>query len=293
MFSHIRSSLVLALVLGASLVGGASLASAQLYRPGETSPGTQAPSNEQILDVLQRAAPDEVYATLEYAENVECQRCIPAVERSLYSTSPRIREIAAWWLRRRIFGFPIVFARTVRTLRDASASVERRTYAAEALGEFMDPNAVPVLSEAFSSGDATVRAAVVRSLGRMNQLAGHETIVRALSDSDATVRRDALSAIPLLSFFARSDAFLPLIADPDAVVRKRATLLLAEYGVEEAVDPLITTLQTDASRDVRQAAAYALGRLGGAGAREALRQAQTSEADSLVRDAIEVALRMQ
>ncbi|MCC7536830.1 MAG: HEAT repeat domain-containing protein, partial [Deltaproteobacteria bacterium] len=52
-------------------------------------------------------------------------------------------------------------------------------------------------------------------------------------------------------------------------------------------------LNGDASRDVRQAAAFALGRLGGSAAREALRSAQTTESDSLVRDAIEVALRMQ
>lgn len=292
MLRHFKS-VALALVLGAPAVVGASLASAQVYRPGETSPGTQAPTNDRILEVLQRGAPDEVYATLEYAERVECQRCLPAVERSLYSASPRIREISAWWLRRRIFGFSIVFARTVRTLRDAGATAERRTYAAEALGEFMDPNAVPILAEAFAAPEAQVRAAVVRALGRINQPSGHATIVRALGDADAAVRRDALSTIPVLSFFSRSDALLPLVADTDEVVRKRAALLLGDYGVEEAIEPLITTLQSDPARDVRQAAAITLGRLGGASAREALRQAQTSETDSLVRDAIEVALRMQ
>ncbi|MCC7539313.1 MAG: HEAT repeat domain-containing protein, partial [Deltaproteobacteria bacterium] len=276
------TSLALALVLGAPVVGGAAVANAQVYRPGETSPGTQAPRNEEILQVLERGAPDEIYATLEYAERVECQRCMPVVERNLYSPNARVREISAWWLRRRIFGFAIVFTRAVRTLRDTTATPERRSYAADALGEFMDRNAVPVLSEAFGSADAVVRASIVRALGRLNQTTGYATIVSALGDTDANVRREALAAIPVLNFFRQTDALLPLVADADDVVRRRATLLLADYGVEEAVDPLITVLNGDASRDVRQAAAFALGRLGGSAAREALRSAQTTESDSLV-----------
>lgn len=288
-----RSSL-LVVAAALALASGALAQDAPRYRPGETSPGTQAPHMQQIMDALSSGSPDVIYSTLEYAERVECHQCIPAVAQNLYSPNARIREISAWWLRHRIFGFPLVFGVILDTLHDASASADRRQYAAEALGEFQDPNAVPDLSEVFATTpEPSVRAAIVRALGRLNQTSGHATIARALSDGDARVRRDALGVILQLNFFRQQDALLPLVADPDDVVRRRAISLLGEFGVEEAVAPLMTVLAADASRDVRQSAAWALGRIGGTEAREALRTARTTEQDSLVRDAIDIALRMR
>ena len=45
-----------------------------------------------------------IWQALEHGEKVECLDCIPAVEKLLYDGNAKNREIAAWWLRRRIFG---------------------------------------------------------------------------------------------------------------------------------------------------------------------------------------------
>src|SRR6185436_19629936 len=51
-----------------------------------------------------RTAPTEIWRTLEHGERVECLSCIPDVSKLLYDGNAKTREIAAWWLRRRIFG---------------------------------------------------------------------------------------------------------------------------------------------------------------------------------------------
>src|SRR6185503_19691328 len=49
-------------------------------------------------------APSRIWQALEHGEKIDCLNCIPAVENLLYSDNAKNREIAAWWLRRRIFG---------------------------------------------------------------------------------------------------------------------------------------------------------------------------------------------
>ena len=48
--------------------------------------------------------PTLIWETLEHGEKVECLDCIPVVAPLLYDSNAKNREIAAWWLRRRIFG---------------------------------------------------------------------------------------------------------------------------------------------------------------------------------------------
>ena len=59
---------------------------------------------DRIKSVASSGAPMAIWETLEHGEKVECLDCIPTVEPLLYDANPRTREIAAWWLRRRIFG---------------------------------------------------------------------------------------------------------------------------------------------------------------------------------------------
>ncbi|MDP9033876.1 MAG: hypothetical protein M3O50_03655, partial [Myxococcota bacterium] len=82
--------------------------------------------------------PTLVWEALEHGEKVECLDCIPAVASLLYDTNAKTREIAAWWLRRRLFGVfgaGEVYENTVQTLQ-SDADPVRRSYAAYALGEF-------------------------------------------------------------------------------------------------------------------------------------------------------------
>jgi epoxyqueuosine reductase len=76
-------------------------------------------------------------------------------------------------------------------------------------------------------------------------------------------------------------------------VRRTAAQLVGQLRVTEAVEPLLGLLMTDDSAQVRQAAAIALGRIGGADANSALADAKRVEKDEAVLGAIGVATRMK
>ena len=74
-------------------------------------------------------APTRVWQVLEHGEKVECLSCIPLVAGLLYDSHAKTREIAAWWLRRRIFGVfgpGEVYSQVIATLGDASQPETRR-----------------------------------------------------------------------------------------------------------------------------------------------------------------------
>src|SRR5438552_2781231 len=59
---------------------------------------------DRIKSVASSGAPTAIWETLEHGERVECLECVSAVEPLLYDANAKNREIAAWWLRRRMFG---------------------------------------------------------------------------------------------------------------------------------------------------------------------------------------------
>ncbi len=72
-------------------------------------------------------APTEIWRRLEHGEKVECLDCIPVVSKLIYDKNAKTREIAAWWLRRRIFGVfgpGQVYQQTVQTVTDQGANRE-------------------------------------------------------------------------------------------------------------------------------------------------------------------------
>src|SRR3954454_393953 len=96
-------------------------------------------TGDRIKSVAASGSMMAIWETLEHGERVECLDCIPSVEPLLYDTNPRTREIAAWWLRRRMFGVfgkGEVYEKTLQTLASDSDS-HRRAAAADALGEFL------------------------------------------------------------------------------------------------------------------------------------------------------------
>ena len=260
---------------------------------GELSPGTEAPSSERMVNAIRSAAPTALTAMLEYGERVECMECIPLLERKLLNADDgRVREIAAWWLRRRPFGYGRIATR-MRTVLTEDADPERRSRAAEALGEFLDVGGLPALSRAaIEDGTSEVRLSAVRALGRLNARAGQTVLVSAFEDEDALVRRAALDQVLRLNFWQDDEALVARLADEDASVRQRAAQLAGELDVEIAVASLIERLGSDDAPAVRKAAAWALGRIGGADAGTALRDASESERDPGVQDALSVALAM-
>jgi HEAT repeat protein len=262
---------------------------------GELSPGTQAPTPEQLMTAIEsNTAPTTLVALLEYGERVECHACVPLLQRAvLEHRDPEVRRISAWWLRHRIFALAPIMAQMQDVLA-SDASATRRARAAMALGEFMDPAAfTPLRDAAMGDGDSGVRAAAVTALGRLNHSGANPILSVALRDAAVEVRRAAISQVLVVNFFRDHDALLSSLVDTDDEIRMRSARLLGTFRVAEAVPALQGMLETDTNERVRQAAAWALGRIGGESARGALRAAATAESSSLVQNAIEVALAMR
>jgi HEAT repeat protein len=259
---------------------------------GEVSVGASAPSVEGMIQAIDTASPESLATILEYGERVECHACVPLLERALVeSDDAQVREMAAWWLRRRPFGIAPVF-REVRGVLANDASPVRRARAAEALGTFMFREGIPYLMNAAADPDPRVRAAVVRSLGLINSPASHAGIAQAFEDSDRDVRETAVAQVLYVNGFRDYEPLMGLLADEDMQVRRRAALALGTFEVAEAVPALVAML-SDENLRVRQAAAWSLGRIGTSEARAALVEGRAAESDRLVLDAYDVALAMR
>jgi hypothetical protein len=260
---------------------------------GELSPGTEAPPAQRMVNAIRSASPTGLTAMLEYGERVECMECVPLLEKKLLDAGDaKVREMSAWWLRRRPFGY----ARAAVRMREAllaDADPVRRGRAAEALGEFLDVSGLPALTQAAAEdAEPEVRLASVRALGRLNALGGHEALAGAFEDEDVRVRRAALDQVLRVNFWRDTDAVIARLDDEDAKVRQRAAQLAGELRAETAATRLGALLQDDPSAPVRQAAAWALGRIGGADARAALRDAGERETDEGVLNAVTIATAM-
>lgn len=263
-------------------------------RRGELSPGTQAPTLAAMVEVIENGSPEKLKATLEYGERVVCEPCVPLLEAKLLASDvARVREMSAWWLRRQPFAAPHLLAK-LRTVVKDDANATRRARAAEALGEFMDPHALAVLSDAaLEDPDASVRVAGVRALARLNSDAAGAVLPDALSDKDVAVRLATLDVVMRAGGFRDYDALLPLLGDADAQVRTRAARLCGEHRLSDAETVLVAMLRGDEAASARKAAAWSLGRIGGPDGKTALAEAQETEEDPRVRDAIDIALRMK
>ncbi len=290
----LRTMIVSGILLAAAGVQAEDLAATAGYsRKGELSPNTDAPSQDAMVNAINNGSPEAMRATLEYGERVVCAACVPLLAGKLVeSNNPRVREMSAWWLRRQAFAGPVA----LKQLRDDIATetdATRRARIAEALGEFMDPHALPELSDAaLEDKSAEVRTAAVRALARLNSEAAGAVIADVLRDTSAPVKLAALEGLLNVRYFADHDALLPLLGDRDLTVRQRAARLSGELQIRAAEPALIAMLRGDESVQVRQAAAWSLGRLGGSAGREALISAKKAEKEDAVLDAIAVAERM-
>lgn len=248
-------------------------------------------TGDRIKSVAASGSMMAIWETLEHGERVECLDCIPSVAPLLYDSNPRTREIAAWWLRRRLFGVfgkGEVYERTLQTL-SGDADPKRRTYAAYALGEFLAAPGIEACAAAIErDGDPNVRAAAASALGRLND-DGRGALSKALADTDARVKLSALASAGRVNTFTDVQSVARLAGDSDAKVRRKSAELLGELRAKDAVDGLIA-LTRDPDAGVRNSAAHSLGQIRDGRARAAL-EALASDPDGLVRDQAKMALR--
>jgi len=242
---------------------------------------------EAIQNVALRGAPIAVWETLEHGEQLECLDCIAYVKPLLFDKDARVREISAWWLRRRLFGYAEV-ALEMRKVVEADADPARRAAAANALGEFMDPGGTKFLVKAAGDSAPAVRVAALKGLQRINDPEGAPAVTTGLGDGDVSVRKAAVEVATRLAGFKDVTAVAKLLSDPDAAVRGKAADALGVFQAKGSVAGLAALAVTDGDEDVRVDAVNALGEIGDAAGKSAIEKA-LNDASPRVRDAARVA----
>ena len=207
---------------------------------------------------------------------------IPEVLHAMEDENPRVRLIAASALGK-LYSFFVRTPEYPACNRPATASE------AEAAFQRAVTQAVPALIQAVGDADAYVREAAVDSLGRLapnwTGPGKKEAIVaafgRAVKDEDIDPWARARAAwylaeiSPEIAAKEASGTLLELLQHPNATVRRQAANVVEEVAPEirrqtpamaEAVVAALKTALRDTDREVREAAARALERMGtGAG----------------------------
>jgi HEAT repeat protein len=265
-----------------------------------TMPADQAEfisSPDTIKSAALSGAPTLVWEALEHGEKVECLDCIAVVAPLLYDGNAKTREIAAWWLRRRVFGVfgdGEVYSQTVSTLA-TDANPVRRADAAYALGEFFATPGIAACATALKTDlDAGVRAAAASALGRLND-DGAGALATGLADASPTVSLAALASVSRINSFSGISSIAALTSNANASVRQRAVEVLDALDVSESVDVVAAAAKNDTAATVRAAACHALGTFGVATSEDAsamtvLQKLSATDPDTFVRDQAQIAL---
>ncbi|MEO8878620.1 MAG: HEAT repeat domain-containing protein [Polyangiaceae bacterium] len=249
-------------------------------------------SGDHIISATSSGSPSLIWETLEHGEKVECISCISAVAPLIYDNDAHTREIAAWWLRRRMFGVfgpGEVYQQTLSTLA-TDAHPTRRADAAYAIGEFLELTGVQAEATAIANDqDPTVRAAAASALGRLND-DGAGALSKAMGDTDSRVKLASLASAGRVNTFTDIAAVSRLTGDGDAQVRRRAAEILDQMHAKDSVASLVALAQNDSDSNVRGAACHALGTIGDNSAKTALTAVAANDSDMLVRDLAQMAL---
>lgn len=203
-------------------------------------------------------------------------------------------------------------------LHDPLWDVRRAT--AEALGRLKDPEAVEALAQTLADGDADVREASAMALGNLCDRQAIGPLVMTLKDSTSGVRRIAAAALSRIAadwsssvearaaidqlksdleivdpgarhFIEQLLVGLGAVAAPQAPSQMHAEVALDSFPEKrrKLAASLFLAILCDADRDLRLAAAEALGRLGDSRAEPGLARA-VGDPDANVRAAAEKAL---
>jgi HEAT repeat protein len=271
MSTKLRTQLLVASVALAAVTGFASTATAG--RGGSAA---------KIQNAINSTSQDAIIAELERAERLVCDACIAPVLALLEDDRYEVREVAAWWFARRPV-MKVALAEQSTADLEGSDSTRARN-AADILGTFRHPSAIPALSAAVVRTDlsAEARQHAARALGRIGHPDGSPALESALADADADVRFEALNAWIGIRGQNTAVAAVDLVSDGDARVRAKAAAVVGEMREAAGRAALEQQLANDTEPTVRRNAAWALGQIGDSRSRAVLETAQNDES-SLVR----------
>jgi hypothetical protein len=290
-------AMILGTLAAAFIASASGDAKSAEIKPYSWIPADQAEflsSPEYIISVVTSGAPMQVWEALEHGERIECMACISVVAPLMYSENAQNREIAAWWLRRRIigvFGPGEVYEQTLNTL-SGDSNATNRAYAASAIGEFLvGTGIVPVAKALANDSSPMVRQYAASALGRLND-DGNGALGAAFGDSADDVKLAALTAAVRINSFTDGAAAVKALGDGSPLVRRRAAMLLDVMRFCDAAGSLANLAQHDSDVEVRIAACHALGNLGNTTATvtQVLESVSTNDASGLVRDMALIAL---
>ncbi len=233
---------------------------------------------------------DVIASELERAEKLVCGSCVALVLPLLDHDEYRVREVAAWWIARRPFVMAAVVAQSIARLTGSDSIAARN--AADTLGTFRHPNALPALGDALGRGfNDEASAAIVQAVGTIGDPSGEAIVVRGLSAAGPQTRAAAAEAYWALRGPRSGDPVGALLDDGDVGVRRSATAVLGSYKVSSARPALERLVSSDPDPIVRRNAAFALGRIGDGASFNALKACAEGDAISYVRSYAAAALR--
>ncbi len=246
-------------------------------------------SASRITNAVATGSVDAIIAEIERAERLPCDACVPVVMDLLDSDRYELREVAAWWFARRASLRVQLRTRSVADLAGTDGRLARN--AADILGTFRHPNAIPALAAAVVRTDLSpeARAAAAQALGTIGHRNGSAAIAAAMGDSDATVRFAAVTAWSKVRKQVNAAPAVALVGDADVSVRATAVAVIGGLRDGAGRASLEAAVIADSDAGVRRNAAWALGQIGDPASRTALTNA-TTDSSSLVRSTARAAL---
>jgi HEAT repeat protein len=244
----------------------------------------------RIQNAIASGSDDAIIAEIERAERLVCPACVEPLMELLDHPSYEVRDAAAWWFARRPAQRAEI-AELAKARLQLDDSVLARN-AADILGAFRHPEAIPALAQAArsSSLSAEARAHAVRAIGDIGHDRGNEVLAAAMADPSADVRYQAVRSWRSIRWQATAAPVAAVIDDEDVRVRREAASVAGGLREGAARAALERQVVSDPDPAVRRNAAWALGRIGDPASRDALRAA-ASDSSPLVRRTAEVALR--
>jgi HEAT repeat protein/beta-lactamase regulating signal transducer with metallopeptidase domain len=208
-----------------------------------------------LSEALRSDKDDEVRRMSAWAlGQIESATAVEALGAALKDSSPEVRKTAVWALGE--IESPNGVPHLLPFLKDENAEI--RQQAAWALGEIESPRAVAGLTAVINDRDVKVRETVVWALGEIEDASAVDGLAKALGDANVAVRRKAAWAIGELDLSGEAPpALIEATRDQDREVRKAAAHALGEIGDPAAV-PALSALARGGDNAVRYIAVHAL-----------------------------------